>query len=176
MTGFSDESASTLDMIASEAMEKAHAPGVSLALLREGEIVYRQGYGSRDMEKCLPATPDTLYGIGSCTKSFICLAVMQLVQEGRLEVADPIQDPLPLRIGFDDSPITVHHLMSHSSGIPNLGTANILIERMSLGEGWIPLTSESDFYGYMNAAGGVVDARPGEKFSTSTPGSLCSGS
>ena len=153
MTDFSVESRSILDRIASEAMEKAHAPGVSLALLRDGEIVYRQGYGSKDMEKSLPATPETLYGIGSCTKSFICLAVMQLVQDGRLRVTDPIRDHLPLRLGFGDSPITVHHLMSHSSGIPSLGTANILIERMSLGEGWIPLTSESDFYGFMNAAG-----------------------
>ena len=146
MSKFSDEARSTLDSIASEAMEKAHAPGVSVALLRDGEIVYRRGYGSRDVERSLPATPDTLYGIGSCTKSFICLAVMQLVQDGELRVADPIRDYLPLRIGFGDSPITVHHLMSHSSGIPSLGTANILIERMSLGEGWIPLTSESDFY------------------------------
>ncbi len=164
MSKFSDESRSTLDSIASGAMEKAHAPGVSVALLRDGEIVYRRGYGSRNLERSLPATPDTLYGIGSCTKSFICLAVMQLVEEGKLEVIDPVRDYLPLGIGFDDSPITVHHLMSHSSGVPSLGTANILIERMSLGEGWIPLTSESDFYGYMNAAGGEVDAKPGEKY------------
>jgi len=164
MTDFSVKSRSILDRMASEAMEKAHAPGVSLALLRDGEIVYRQGYGSKDMEESLPATPETLYGIGSCTKSFICLAVMQLVQDGRLRVTDPIRDHLPLKLGFGDSPITVHHLMSHSSGIPSLGTANILIERMSLGEGWIPLTSESDFYGFMNAAGDQVDARPGEKY------------
>jgi len=164
MSKFSDESRSTLDGIAAEAMEKAHAPGVSVALLRDGEMVYRRGYGSRDVERSLPATPDTLYGIGSCTKSFICLAVMQLVEEGKLEVSDPVRDYLPLGIGFGDSPITVHHLMSHSSGVPSLGTANILIERMSLGEGWIPLTSESDFYGYMNAACGEVDARPGEKY------------
>ena len=164
MTNFSAESRNILDRIASEAMEKAHVPGVSIALLKDRKVVYEQGYGSRDMEKGIPATPETLYGIGSCTKSFTCLAVMQLVQEGRLEVTDPIRDHLPVKIGFKDSPITLHHLMSHSSGIPSLGTANILIERLSLGEGWIPLTSMSDFYRFINAAGDVVDARPGEKY------------
>ncbi|MBN2335084.1 serine hydrolase [Candidatus Bathyarchaeota archaeon] len=145
-------------------MEDSHAPAVSVALLKEGKIVYTQGYGSRDIEKNYPATPETLYGIGSCSKSFICLAVMQLVQEGKLETKDPIRDYLPLKIGYKDSPIQVHHLMSHSSGVPSLGTASILIDRMSLGEGWIPLTSESDFYGFVNAAGDEVDAEPGERY------------
>ncbi|MCW4048491.1 MAG: serine hydrolase [Candidatus Bathyarchaeota archaeon] len=161
---FSDEKKKILDGIASKAMEKAHAPGVSVALLKDGEIVYSQGYGARDLEKNLPANPDTLYGIGSCTKSFICLAVMKLVEEGKINVTDPIRDHLPLEVGYKDTPITVHNLMSHSSGFPSLGTAGILIQKMCLGEGWVPLTSQGDFYSYMNAAGDEVDGKPGEKY------------
>ena len=153
-----------LDEIASKAMEKASAPGASIALLRDGEIVYKKGYGARNLASNTPATADTLYGIGSCTKSFICLATMMQVQEGKISVDTPIRDHLPVEVDFKDSPITVKSLMSHSSGFPSLGTADVMIAKMSLGGHPIPLTSEADFYSFLNNAGDRLDAKPREKY------------
>lgn len=155
---------SKLDEIVSKAMERYKAPGVSLALMKDGEIVYKKGYGARSLGENLPATPDTIYGIGSCTKSFICLVTMMLVQEGKITVDTPIRDHLPVTVGYKDSPITVKSLMSHSSGFPSLGTANILIEKMSLGGHPIPMTSEEDFYSFLNHAGDRLDAEPRKKY------------
>ena len=156
--------ASKLDDIVSRSMEKAKAPGVSLALIKDGEIVYRKGYGARSLEENLPATPDTLYGIGSCTKSFICLATMMQVQEGSITVETPIRDHLPVEVGLKDSPITVKSLMSHSSGFPSLGTADIMIQKLSLGGHPIPMTGEEDFYNFLNHAGDRLDAKPRERY------------
>lgn len=155
---------SKLDEIVSKSMEKAKAPGVSLALIKDGEIVYKKGYGARCLEESQPASPDTLYGIGSCTKSFICLATMMQVQEGKITVDTPIRDHLPVEVGLSDSPITVKSLMSHSSGFPSLGMADVLIAKMSLGGHPIPMTSEDDFYSFLNHAGDRLDAKPMEKY------------
>ena len=87
---FSEEFKRKLGTIVSKTMAEVHAPGVSVALLKEGKVVYAKGFGARDVERNLPATPRTLYGIGSCTKSFTALAVMKLVEEGRLDVGDAI--------------------------------------------------------------------------------------
>ncbi len=153
-----------LDEIASKAMEQVSAPGSSIALIKDGEIVYKKGYGASNLELNTSATPDTLYGIGSCTKSFICLATMMQVQDGRITVDTPIRDHLPVEVGFKDSPITVKSLMSHSSGFPSLGTADVMIAKMSLGGHPIPFTSESDFYSFLNNAGDHIDAKPRERY------------
>ena len=155
---------SQLDEIASKAMEKASAPGASIALIKDGEIVYKKGYGASNLEQNKPATPDTLIGIGSCTKSFICLATMMQVQQGEITVDTPIRDILPVEVGFKDSPITVKSLMSHSSGFPSLGTADVMIAKMSLGGYPLPLTSEEDFYNFINHAGDRLDAKPRERY------------
>ena len=164
MIDFSDESKATLNDIASKAMEAAKAPGASISLLRDGEIIYSRGYGSRNIEKNRPTTPDTLIGIGSCTKSFLCLSIMQLAEQGKLDVNDPVKDYLPLKLGYDDNPITIRNFMSHSSGISSLGTAEIMINRLSYEEGWIPLTGKDDFYSFVNVAESEVDAPPGERY------------
>jgi len=69
-----------------EAMTGMHIPGLSVAMVKDGSVVYRRGFGARKLKDNLPATPDTLYGIGSCTKSFTALTVMQLVEQGKLDV------------------------------------------------------------------------------------------
>ncbi len=158
------EEARKLDQIVSKAMEKSGAPGVSLATIEEGEVTYARGFGARDLERNLPTTPNTLIGIGSCTKSYTCLAAMMLVQEGALTLDTPIRDLLPVDLGFRDSPITVKHLMSHSSGLPSLGMANVLIEKESLGGHTLPLTSAEDFYSFLNGASQHVESRPGESY------------
>jgi CubicO group peptidase (beta-lactamase class C family) len=90
-----------------------------VALVKESQVVYARGFGARNLKDNLPATPQTLYGIGSCTKSFTALAMMQLAEQGKLNVHDPVSKYLSLKIGNKDDPITIHHLLTHSSGRRN---------------------------------------------------------
>jgi CubicO group peptidase (beta-lactamase class C family) len=63
-------------------MSSTRIPGLSIAVVRGGEVVYARGFGFRDVERGLAATPRTVYGIGSVTKSFTAIAVLKLVEEG----------------------------------------------------------------------------------------------
>lgn len=101
-------------------------PGVSLALAKAGEVIYHRGFGHRDAERGLPLTLDTVFGIGSITKSFTCLAIMQLREQGKLSIHDPVVKYLPefrTNTPAYTCQITIHHLMTHTSGLaplPNL--------------------------------------------------------
>lgn len=151
--------------LVSKLMQNSRIPGLSIAVVRDEEIVYKKGFGARNKEKNLAATPDTLYGIGSCTKSFTALGILRLVEQGKLQLDDPVGNYLPIQIRQKDEPITIHHLLTHSSGIPNLGSAETLIRRhCDIGETWVPLASEEDLYRFVNEAQSEVVKDPGEHF------------
>lgn len=149
-----------------DSMMRDHVPGLSVAVVKDGKVVYARGFGARNLKASLQTTPDTLYGIGSCVKSFTALAVMQLQEQGKLNVNDPVRKYLPeFKIGKEGSPITIHHLMSHSSGIPDLGSADVLINRFLEGdEKWAPLTSYDDLMTFINGAKDEVAAEPGTRY------------
>lgn len=137
-------------------------PGASIAIVRGDEVVYADGFGSRNLAENRPATADTLYGIGSITKSVTALAVMQLQEEGELDVEDPASDYLPIDLPED---VTIHHLLTHSSGIPSLGTSAVLIERQAgLGELGIPLGDRDDFHAHVEGGLDEIAGDPGERF------------
>ena len=73
-----------------EKMSKTELPGLSIAIVKDDEVIYSRGFGFRDVENGLHTTPNTIYGIGSVTKSFTCLVIMQLVEKGLLSLEDPI--------------------------------------------------------------------------------------
>ena len=147
-------------------MARDHVPGLSLAIVKDGKIAYARGFGARSLKDSLPATAQTLYGIGSCTKSFTALAIMQLAEQGKLSVHDPVKKYLPeFKIGKEENPITIHHMLSHSSGIPDLGSADIEIDRfLGIDEKWVPLTSFEDAMLFINGAKDEVATEPGKKF------------
>ncbi|HEX6901855.1 MAG TPA: serine hydrolase domain-containing protein [Thermoanaerobaculia bacterium] len=95
-------------------------PGLTLGLAgREGTIAVRT-YGHADVKTGAPVRPENLFEIGSITKSFVGIALLQLRDEGRLDLGRPIRELLPwLRIESAYAPITVHHLLTHTSGLPN---------------------------------------------------------
>jgi len=72
-----------------EKISKTHMPGLSLAIVKDGEVIYSRGFGFRDLEYGLRAIPETLYGVGSVTKSFTALSIMQLAEKGKLGLEDP---------------------------------------------------------------------------------------
>ncbi|PSQ48562.1 serine hydrolase [Halobacteriales archaeon SW_6_65_15] len=137
-------------------------PGASLAVARDDEVVYADGFGSRDLAENRPATADTLYGIGSVTKSFAGLAVMQLQEAGELDVNAPATDYLEIDLPEE---IELHHLLTHSSGLPSLGVSEALIARQAgVAELGVPLGSREDFHAHVEGGLDEVAADPGERF------------
>jgi CubicO group peptidase (beta-lactamase class C family) len=91
-------------------------PSLSLAVIKDGNVVKAQGYGLANVEHNVPAKPETVYHSASVGKQFTATAVMMLVEEGRLGLDDKISmylDPIP--DAWQD--VTVRHLLSHTSGI-----------------------------------------------------------
>ncbi len=145
-------------------MEKARMPGFSIAVVDDGETIYSEGFGLRDTQKNLPATPDTLYGIGSITKSFVAIGIMQLVEAGEISLDDPVSKHIPFELGMPDDPITIHHLLTHSLGIPSLASSTVAISRGLGMDTGVPLGSADDFYRLVNGAQNEIVAEPGERF------------
>lgn len=147
------------------AMAEMRIPGISISIVKDDRVIYARGFGARNLKDNLPATPDTLYGIGSCTKSFTALAIMQLVEQGKLDVQDTVRKYLSFKLGSKDDPIRIHHLLSMSSGIPNLGLANLLISRtIGADEKWIPMSSFDDLILHINGAQEEIAAEPGKRY------------
>ncbi len=145
-------------------MEEAKMPGFSIAVVKDGATIYAEGFGSRNPARNLPATADTLYGIGSITKSFVAIGILQLVEAGDVALDDPVNRHLPFELGIPGQPITVHHLLTHSLGIPSLATSTVAIYRGLGHDTGVPLGSAKDFYRLVNGAGDEVVAPPGERF------------
>ncbi|NPE07400.1 MAG: serine hydrolase [Asgard group archaeon] len=147
-------------------MQQMKIPGLSLTVVDKGKAIYTRGIGARSLKGNLPATPNTLYGIGSVTKSFTCVALLQLEEQGKLKIDDPVSKHIDFKIGKEDKPVLIKHLMSHSSGIPDLGIAAILIRRHSFPEMelFIPLSSAEDWLMHANAAQGEIVDEPLKRF------------
>src|SRR5258708_3843847 len=96
-------------------METQRIPGLSIAVVRKGEIVKAKGYGFANVELNVPAKPETVYQSGSMGKQFTATAVMMLVEEGKIALDNKINKYFP------DSPeswnnITVRNLLTHTAG------------------------------------------------------------
>jgi CubicO group peptidase (beta-lactamase class C family) len=91
-------------------------PGISAAVASRGRIVFSGGVGFADLDNLVPATAITVYNIGSVSKPNAAVAVMQLLEQGKIALDDHIQKYVPT---FPDKghPITIKHLMTHRSGI-----------------------------------------------------------
>ena len=124
----SDESDFTaVDDYITARMETAHIPGLSVAIVKGDQIVYLKGYGQADPSG-RPVTPQTPFIIGSISKTFTALAVMQLVESGKVELDAPVQRYLPwFRVADPQASaqITVRSLLNHTSGLPQV-TATFL--------------------------------------------------
>lgn len=145
-------------------MRDAKMPGFAIAVVQDGETVYADAFGARDLEKGLPATPDTLFGIGSITKSFVAIAILQLAEQGKLDIDDPVSRHIPFELGRTRAPIRIRHFLTHSPGFPNLATSSILLGRGLGEESGVPMSSAEDFFRYVNGAQDEIVFAPGEHF------------
>lgn len=89
-------------------------------ITRNGQIVLSKGYGLADREQKIPNTPQTQFRLGSTTKPFTALAILMLQEQGKLDVQDRICLHLPRCLEERWQEITIHHLLTHTSGVPML--------------------------------------------------------
>ena len=106
------------DYVAAE-MRAQHIPGLALAVLRDGEPLYVRSYGVATLEHPVPATPETLFQLGSVGKQFTSTAVMLLAREHRLELDDPLSKYVP-EIPPGWRAVTLRDMLKHQSGIAQL--------------------------------------------------------
>src|SRR5918993_3013610 len=107
-----------LDKELAREMEKHHIAGAAVSVVKDGELFLAKGYGDADLENKIPVDPEqTVFRIGSVGKLFTWTAVMQLVEQGKLDLDADINDYLDFRIPDTyPQPITLRHLMTHTSG------------------------------------------------------------
>jgi len=148
-----------------KSMAATHLPALSIAVVKENEIVYSQGFGQRDLKDGLPATEDTLYGIGSVTKSFTAIAIMQLVERDFFKLDDPVSNFLPFYIKPEGQEVTVRHLLNHTVGLPALAYSEALIRHAhNIGGTFLPIADPEDILTFMKGSDDWVESAPGEKW------------
>ncbi len=108
-----------LDEFARQYMEEMKAPGMTLALADRKGLRRVVHYGFGAVEHRVPVRDDELFEIGSISKSFVAICLLQLRDEGKLDLNKPIVEYLPwFRIDSAFAPITTHHLLTHGAGLP----------------------------------------------------------
>jgi CubicO group peptidase (beta-lactamase class C family) len=109
------------DAVVGQVMAEWKVPGLAMAVVRDGEVIFSKGYGYRDVEKKLPVTPQTLFAIGSITKSFTVTGLGLLADEGKLDWDKPVREYLPeyrLHDPAASERMTPRDLVTHRSGLP----------------------------------------------------------
>ena len=154
-----------LERMIIEIMQGAKIPGMSIGIIIDGEIRYKRGFGSRNLEINEPMTPNTLFGIGSISKMFAALAINQLADQGKLNLNDPINKFINFKLGKRKNPITIHHFITHSSGINALEGGFIASERLlGVSDSFVPMNSVEDLLDFINGATTEIFDEPGNIF------------
>ena len=108
-----------LDEFIARHMRETGAPGMTLALANRDGLIRASTYGFADTKAKARVVPETMFEIGSVSKSFVGLALLQLRDEGKLDLNKPVVEYLPwLKINSKFEAITTHHLLSHTAGLP----------------------------------------------------------
>lgn len=96
--------------------DKTTSPGAALAIIKDGEIIYKRGYGMAKLEDDLVMTPSKVFDIGSVSKQFTATCVAILALEGKLSLDDDVRQYIPELPAYGQ-PITLRHLLHHTSGL-----------------------------------------------------------
>jgi CubicO group peptidase (beta-lactamase class C family) len=116
-------SSDSIDVFIKQTMQKRQIPALQLAIIKQGKIVKQKSYGIANLENAIPATNESVFAINSITKAFVGVAIMQLAEEGKLKIEDPLSlylDSLPLSW----QKITLKQVLTHTSGLPDMVDAS----------------------------------------------------
>ncbi|WP_293864765.1 serine hydrolase domain-containing protein [Steroidobacter sp.] len=107
-----------LDSLLTQATADGGKPGIAVAIQRGNQVIYSKGFGYADVEHRVPVTPDTVFPIGSITKTMTGLAITQLVVAGKIDLAATAGKYVP-GLPSPTRDVLVHHLLNHTSGLVN---------------------------------------------------------
>jgi D-alanyl-D-alanine carboxypeptidase len=150
--------------IEAQAKEKGFV-GLSIAVMREGKIVFAKGYGQRNLAKKLPVDADSSFAVGSITKQFTCACILLLAEDGKLKLDDAVAKYYPNLT--EAKKITIRDLMNHTSGYPDYYPLDFLDRRMLK-----PISFDKLLKDYACVK---LDFEPGTKFSYSNTGYIILG-
>jgi CubicO group peptidase (beta-lactamase class C family) len=135
----------------------------SLLVAEHGEVIFKKGYGFADMEWGVPNAPDTKFRLGSITKQFTSMLVMQLVAEGRLSLDTTLAEALPGYRQDTGGKVTIRELLNHTSGVPSYTEDSEFRDKVSRN----PFTVEDFVKTYCS---GDLQFEPGTTFHYSNSG------
>jgi CubicO group peptidase (beta-lactamase class C family) len=128
-------------------------PGIAVLVARDGNVLYRKGFGHADIKNKIPATPDTKFRIGSVTKQFTAAAILKLQEGNLLSVNDKLSKFIPDYPRGDE--VTIHQLLTHTSGIHSYTSKADFIDKVTK-----TITPDSLISSFKNDP---YDFNPGEK-------------
>ena len=112
-----------LSWLTDREMAENEITGISIALVDDQRVLWQKGFGYADLENEIPATPETIYRAGSIAKVFTSAATMQLAEQGKIDIDQPLVAALPeflIKTRFPSAgPVTPRNMMSHHSGLPS---------------------------------------------------------
>ncbi|MEO8217709.1 MAG: serine hydrolase domain-containing protein [Acidobacteriota bacterium] len=156
------DKAADLAAVLSKFNEQRRFNGSAL-VAEHGKVILAKGYGKANFEWNIPNTPDTKFRLGSITKQFTSMVIMQLVQEGKIELDAPMSRYLPQYRKDTGDRITIRNLLTHTSGIPNYTALPGFMTDVSRD----PYTTVDFIQKY---ASGDLEFEPGTKFNYSNSG------
>jgi CubicO group peptidase (beta-lactamase class C family) len=145
--------------------DRNDSPGAALGIFKDGRIIYARGYGMANLEYDLPWTPQTPSRTGSISKQFIAMCIAILVEQGKLSLDDDIRKYLPDWPEYN-GPITLKHLLYHTSGIRDYTD---LVELMGKPEGSGYVFTPNELVETLSRQK-ELNLKPGEKYSYSNSG------
>lgn len=148
----------------SKFMAASHAPGVSAAIVENGQLVWSEGFGMADLENSVPATSRTLYRLGSVSKPLTATAALQLWERGKIDLDAPVQKYCPA-FPQKEWPITTRELLGHLGGIRHYKSDSQDDPEIGNTKHFDALTDGIKFF-----ANDPLIAKPGTKFHYSTMG------
>jgi CubicO group peptidase (beta-lactamase class C family) len=135
----------------------------SALVAENGKVIYKSGFGMANMEWAIPNAPDTRFRLGSITKQFTAMLTLQLVEQGKIKLDGKISDYLPDYRKDIGEKVTVHHLLTHTSGIPSYTSQAGFFETVSRNPYKV-----ADFV--KKYTSGDLEFEPGSKFSYNNSG------
>ena len=135
----------------------------SVLIAEQGEVIYKKGFGMANMEWDIPNEPNTKHRLGSITKQFTAMLILQLVADDAIDLEAPITSYLPDYPKETGDQITIHHLLTHTSGIPNYTAFPNFFKEQSRN----PYTPDEFVEVFAHKK---LDFAPGERFSYSNSG------
>ena len=127
---FSQEKVSKIDQLIQAYHDYGQFSGTVL-VAEGGKVIYKKGFGWANMEWNILNKPDTKFRLGSLTKQFTSMLILQLVKQGNIDLQGKLSDYLPYYRKDTGGKVTVHHLLTHISGIPSYTNLPNFFEEIS---------------------------------------------